>query len=42
MSTDALTVLRIAEIKAEASTQKWLVKELWGLEAVGILGGPPK
>jgi hypothetical protein len=42
LNTDALTVLRIAEIKAKASTQKWLVKELWGLEAVGILGGPPK
>jgi hypothetical protein len=35
-------VRRIADVQAEDSTQKWLVKTLWGLEAVGILGGAPK
>ena len=42
MNTDALNVRKIAEIQAEESTKKWLVKDLWGLEAVGIVGGAPK
>lgn len=37
-----LIVRKIAEVQSEASTQKWLVNNLWGLQAVGILGGAPK
>jgi hypothetical protein len=38
----ALTVRRIAEIPADAPSHRWLVKDLWGREAVGIIGGAPK
>ncbi len=45
MSTDdstALTVRQIAQIPAEDTTQSRLIKDLWGFEAVGIVGGAPK
>lgn len=42
MTTDCFTVKRIAEISGEAPARKWLIKDLWGHEAVGILGGAPK
>ena len=42
MNSDTLIVRRIAEIHTEETTKKWLVKDLWGLEAVGIIGGAPK
>lgn len=42
MTDDALVVRRIAEIPEHAPTQRWLVEELWGRGAVGILGGAPK
>ena len=38
----ALTVRQIAQINAEDTTQSWLIKDLWGLQAVGIVGGAPK
>ena len=37
-----LVVKKIADIQTENTTQKWLVKDLWGKEAVGIIGGAPK
>ena len=40
--SNTLVVRKIADVPAEDSTQKWLVKKLWGIEAVGILGGAPK
>lgn len=42
MILDTLNVLKIAEIHTEKSTENWLVKDLWGQEAVGIVGGAPK
>lgn len=42
MTIDCFTVKRIAEIPADAPTHKWLVKDLWGQEAIGIIGGAPK
>jgi hypothetical protein len=39
---DTLTVRRIAEISKGKETEKWLIKDLWGHEAVGIIGGAPK
>lgn len=37
-----LVVKRIADVQTENIAQKWLVKNLWGREAVGIIGGAPK
>ncbi len=37
-----LPVVRVGEIASEASTQRWLVKELWGARSVGVIGGAPK
>ena len=42
MILDTLNVLKIAEIHTGKSTENWLVKDLWGQEAVGIIGGAPK
>lgn len=42
MSGKSLTVRRIADVPKEDLTQKWLIKNLWGREAVGIVGGAPK
>ena len=42
MILDTLNVLKIAEIHSEKFTENWLVKDLWGQEAVGIIGGAPK
>ena len=35
-------VQKAAELKVCEPEQRWLIKELWGAEAVGILGGAPK
>jgi AAA domain len=37
-----LPVVRVGEIKSEASAQRWLVEELWGARSVGVIGGAPK
>jgi RecA-family ATPase len=37
-----LPVVRVGEIASEASTQRWLVEELWGASSVGVIGGAPK
>lgn len=42
MTADALVVKRIAEVPEDAPAQRWLVEELWGRGAVGIVGGAPK
>lgn len=42
LNEPALVVKRIADVKTENATKKWLVKDLWGKEAVGIIGGAPK
>jgi hypothetical protein len=39
----ALPVLRVGELPASSSEgPSWLVEDLWGTEAVGLLGGAPK
>lgn len=42
MTVDPLTVRRIAEIPENAPARRWLVEDLWGRGAVGIVGGAPK
>jgi hypothetical protein len=42
LTTDTLAVRKIAEIPKGEATPKWLIKDLWGLEAIGIVGGAPK
>jgi hypothetical protein len=37
-----LPVLRVGEIKSAESAHRWLVAELWGASAVGVIGGAPK
>jgi hypothetical protein len=38
----SLPVVRVGEIEREPSGQRWLVEELWGTSAVGVIGGAPK
>lgn len=40
--SDALIVRRIGDVPVENLSQRWLVKDLWGQESVGIVGGAPK
>jgi hypothetical protein len=43
VTTDqVLPVVRVGEIRSEASAQRWLVEELWGASSVGVIGGAPK
>jgi hypothetical protein len=37
-----LPVVRVGEIESDRSGPRWLVEELWGAGAVGVLGGAPK
>jgi len=37
-----LAVSRVAEIAPRAKEDEWLIEDLWGQSAVGILGGHPK
>jgi len=37
-----LPVLRLADIPQEDLAQRWLVAQLWGDAAVGVIGGAPK
>jgi AAA domain len=39
---EALPVVRVGEIESEPSGQRWLVEQLWGARAVGVIGGAPK
>lgn len=38
----SLPVLIARQLPAHAPEQRWLVEQLWGAEAVGIIGGEPK
>ena len=42
MTTQPLTVKRIAEIAPNLPAKRWLIEDLWGRGAVGIVGGAPK
>jgi len=37
-----LPVVRVGEIPREDNARRWLVQELWGESAVGVIGGAPK
>jgi AAA domain len=37
-----LPVIRVGDIPSEDSSQRWLVEQLWGASAVGVIGGAPK
>jgi hypothetical protein len=37
-----LPVVRVGEIPSEEPGQRWLVEQLWGESAVGVIGGAPK
>lgn len=42
MSEEAFPVVRIGRAAPEAVEPAWLVRDLWGAEAVGFIGGTPK
>jgi RecA-family ATPase len=37
-----LPVVRVADLPHEEQAQRWLVEQLWGNAAVGVIGGAPK
>jgi hypothetical protein len=37
-----LPVVRVGEIESADTAQRWLIEELWGTSAVGVIGGAPK
>jgi hypothetical protein len=37
-----LPVVRVGEIPSQQTSQRWLVEQLWGDSAVGVIGGAPK
>jgi AAA domain len=37
-----LPVIRVAEIKELEAKSRWLIENLWGAAAVGVIGGAPK
>jgi hypothetical protein len=42
LTTEPLTVKRIAEIAPDIPAKRWLIENFWGRGAVGIVGGAPK
>jgi len=41
-SDPLLPVVRVGEIDGQDNTPRWLVEQLWGESAVGVIGGAPK
>jgi hypothetical protein len=41
-TTQPLPVVRVGQIPSEQPGQRWLVEQLWGESAVGVIGGAPK
>lgn len=39
---DPLPIVRVDQIHREENAQRWLVEQLWGESAVGLIGGAPK
>lgn len=37
-----LPLVRVGDISTEENPQRWLVEQLWGESAVGVIGGAPK
>jgi len=40
--SQSLPVVRVADIATEENAQRWLIDQLWGAAAVGVIGGAPK
>jgi hypothetical protein len=38
----SLPVVRVGDIVTEESRERWLIDQLWGASAVGVIGGAPK
>ena len=38
----SLPVIRVADIVTEETRERWLISQLWGASAVGVIGGAPK
>jgi RecA-family ATPase len=38
----SLSVVRVADIATEENPRRWLIDQLWGASAVGVIGGAPK
>jgi len=38
----SLPVVRVADIATEENPRRWLIDQLWGAVAVGVIGGAPK
>ena len=41
-NNQSLPVVRVVDIVTEENPQRWLIDQLWGASAVGVLGGAPK
>ncbi len=41
-NNQSLPVVRVADIVTEENPQRWLIEQLWGASAVGVIGGAPK
>lgn len=41
-NNQSLPVVRVADIVTEENPQRWLIDQLWGSAAVGVIGGAPK
>ena len=41
-ASQPLPVVRVGEIQSQDDAPRWLVQELWGARAVGVIGGAPK
>lgn len=37
-----LAVAAVADLVEQVAEERWLIEDLWGLSAIGVLGGPPK
>lgn len=40
--SELLPVIRVADIVNEEDSPRWLIDQLWGASAVGVIGGAPK
>lgn len=40
--SDELPVVRAAELRVRDAEHRWLVRDLWGIDSVGFIGGAPK
>ena len=41
-NNQSLPVVRVADIVTEEARERWLIDQLWGASAVGVIGGAPK